>query len=529
MQRMKAKLSAAAASVLIAVTAAGAAPLSASAEETEPSVTMAMLAGGSQIGVEFIVSPSDGYDLIINGTACETDHGSYVLPVNPANMTDQITVSVEKNGSVAMAEKTVSVSSYLQGQLADATYGDVAKAMLIYGFAADQYFNGGADPEAYGLTAVPDYSKVKITAEPFSADDEWSESLSDYDLQYYGMNLTLLDQIRFSVFFEAAPQNDEYNLDEGISLLNEGTFGGDSVNAEANGDRYILVSKSISAAKLDEPIGLSVRNMSCVFKPSQYLAAAVQSSTASDDLKDLCKAIYAYGEAAAAVPNAGGYSGRLTWYEYKTGCAGIDDYVADYHAPVAAVTDELYNRYAGGWIEIDYHGNKINAIIADAMPYADNQDRVMGDVDLDKDSFEALTGSTGGDLPITWKIIENPYADKENMSLKLKSGTSQWWMQFQFLNSRYPIQYVTVEGISLEKKCNEKGLFYGFFGLTDEQEQAGQIHFGENGLGDGNGNYKVTLTDIYGNVVTDTYHIDLSNDRKLTEDTVIPLDVQFPK
>ena len=528
MQRMKTKLSAAAVSLLLAATAAGSIPFSVSAIR-DPSLGMSMLAGGSQIGIKFTVTPADGCVLVVNGTDCELQNGSYILPANPAEMTEDITVSVKNGGTAVIAEKTISVSSYLQSLTSDDTYGALAQAMLNYGYSADAYFNGSADIADYGLTAAPDYSSVSIDVKPLDENDRYdlNENVSNNGLNcsYYGMNLTLLDQLQFSLFFEYH-DNSGASLDEMVQLFTDTVhFGNTAAEVSANGDKYIQVKRAVAASRLKEELRFYENSgIPAYCCPAQYLRAAVDSSTTSTDLKNLCKAIYAYGEAAADMTKAETFSGRLTMYDFVTGCAGLDDYVSAKNVAVAAVTDELYDRLAGAWIEINYNGNTMQAVIADAMPYADNPSRSMGDVDIDRASFVKFIGSEGGDLPITWKIIENPYADTENMSLKLKSGSSRWWMQLQFQNSRYPIAEVSVSGDKFGKQYNENNLFYGFYGLYEIRSG---IVVGDDGSGNGNGDYSLKLTDIYGNTVTGSYHVDWG-DQPFSEDTVIPLDIQFP-
>ena len=301
MQRMKTKLSAAAVSLLLAATAAGSIPFSVSAIR-DPSLGMSMLAGGSQIGIKFTVTPADGCVLVVNGTDCELQNGSYILPANPAEMTEDITVSVKKGGSTAVAEKKVSVSSYLQSLTSDDTYGELAQAMLNYGYSADAYFNGSADIADYGLTAAPDYSGVSIDVEPLDENDRYdlNENVSNNGLtcSYYGMNLTLLDQLQFSLFFEYH-DNSGASLDEMVQLFTDTVhFGDTSAEVSKNGEKYIQVKRAVPAAHLKDEIEFS-NSQSVYCCPAQYLRAVVDSSTTSTDLKYLCKAIYAYSEAAA--------------------------------------------------------------------------------------------------------------------------------------------------------------------------------------------------------------------------------------
>ena len=98
-------------------------------------------------------------------------------------------------------------------------------------------FRAAASPEAYGMTAAPDFSGVTVSESKFTGKDAYNADLETKDLpyRYYGMNLTLLDQIRFSLYFETDGEAGEY-------YLTNGSFGSDDpINKEKITDDYTRI------------------------------------------------------------------------------------------------------------------------------------------------------------------------------------------------------------------------------------------------------------------------------------------------
>ena len=89
-------------------------------------------------------------------------------------------------------------------------------------------------------------------------------------------------------------------------------------------------------------------------------------------------------------------------------------------------------------IEVTYKGKSICAIVADSMPLADNPTRKKGDVDLDPNAFEALTGQTTGDFAITWRIVPNSYAEGTKIQYHYEAGQI-YYMKIQPRNTIYPV------------------------------------------------------------------------------------------
>ena len=525
----------AAAAVLAAASLAGGAfPLTASADGA-PEYAYRLLAGGDQIGMEIIVTASGSVtDLKLDtGSPAEsqvnkTDTGfSLILPVNAAELTKPHTLTF-KVGGQTQTKSGITAAGYLNDLLADAqyaSYAGVAQAMLNYGYAAETYFSdAAADLSAYGMTAAPDFSGVTVSESKFTGKDAYNADLEAKDLpyRYYGMNLTLLDQIKFSLYFAT-------NGEAGEAYLSDGSFGGELTQTEAAGEGFTKVWKSVPASKLTE-------TFTCVhspagpvdFSPAQYIAAAAAGEDAA--LANVCKALYAYGEAAKNTSSVepqdpekweseDAHSGKATFYDYggayPVGNALLDDFIEQNSMNIAALTDDDYHKYVGGYIKVKRGEKSVCALVGDIMPFADNPNTRAGDVDLNEAAFPEIADKAEGKVDITWQLIPLPTAAEAPVSYAVKEGSNKYWGGIQVRNTTYPVAKLewSADGTNFTE-IERMSDCYNYFVIQP----------------DGKTKLTFRITDIFGQVVTDeNVTLPLTGTDSTAVQLVSGSGVQFPK
>ena len=446
---------AAAAAVLTAAAYSGSAlPLTAGAKEiAEPALSMSLIAGGSVIGMNIYINLPAGETLsdctvTFDGESASltsTDNG-YLLTASEyaMNMTKEHTVQVTaKDGSYDIV-KTVSVKSYLDSIANDESCGALAKSMMMYGGAAQTFFNVNTDALASDSVTGADYSDVQISA-PELDKTALTAALENTPVTYYGMNLSLRSETAFNLYFGIAEGADQ---ESALDYLKELSFGGNAASVKANGTDFAEVSLNIPATALTKTYTLEGDGISADFCPAQYLSAAAAGTDSA--LADVCKALYAYGDAAASyTPGSqteskpksdalSSVSATATTYSNPVGSAHLEDYVSAHDAYVVALTDDDYNKYVGGMIEVTYGSKSVNALVTNIMKLSAHPNRNPGDIDLITDAFTKLTGNTTGIYDITWRLVPNSYAENSKVQYYFETGKI-YYMKIQPRNTVYPV------------------------------------------------------------------------------------------
>ena len=523
------RISAAAASAAIAaVSFSGvSAPLSASAEDGI-SLGMKVLAGGSQIGMAFIVSGApDGFTFSIDGTEqTPAADGSFLAPENAMDIGHRHKIVISKDGET-LKESEISVVEYLQSLMQYSEYADykpLALSMLKYGGAAQKYFGIDLteDIQAAGDADIAEVD-VNIDASPFDK-DTFNDYLAEEEapVRYYGMNLSLLSETTFRLFFEKTT-----GVTDAASFFTNATFSGEAATVANNGDRFMEVSISVPASKLTDIFTLESLMVDQDFSPAQYLAAAQNSG--DDDLALLCRTLYAYSvEAKKLADNPPQppqpseeqwesldvFSGEATFYDYSVGNACLDDFIAANSMNIAALTDDQYHEYVGGYIEITRGDAKIGALVGDIMPFADNPNAVVNDVDLNESAFEQLGDKVEGRIPVSWRLVPLPTAENAPIRFKIKEGANAYWTAIQIQNSTYPVKELQIKQGDTYVSLPRMSDCYNYF-------------LAENGVGTGSTSFKII--DIFGQEIIEE-NISLNvPPTNLAEPLIVEGTQQFPK
>lgn len=523
----------AAAAVLAASSCAGGAFSFAASAADGPEYKYSVLAGGDRIGMNVYINGSGAFsNVLVNGDSWEdcdvTGSGIVIqLAVGAAEMRKQFDISFSLGGQTYTKEG-ISVCQYLQDLKADssaAQYHDVAQAMLDYGYAAEDYFSdAAAGYAAYGLSAAPDFSGVTVAGSAYSGKTAFNTALASEPVQYYGMNLTLLDQIRFSLYFRNTAEQSE-----AIGFLGGSTLGGEAVVPIDLTPDYSRISLTVPASKLTEEFAFANGSISETFSPVQYLAAAAAGEDAG--LAALCKALYAYGEAVNNVSSVTPQEPELwesleatsaiaTFYDYggafPVGNALLDDFIADNNLNIAALTDDDYHKYVGGCIKVQRGDKSVCAVVGDIMPLgSENPNAVAGDIDLNENAFKEIADTVEGRVSITWQLIPLPTAETAPVSYAVKEGSNLYWAGIQVRNTTYPVAKLewSADGTSFTE-IERMGSCYNYFVLEP------------------NGNKTVTfrITDIFGQVRTDpNVTLPLTGTDSDAVQLVSGSGVQFPK
>ena len=231
-------------------------------------------------------------------------YGVFTITCAAKNMVDTKTLVV-MDGNTQLYEGDISAASYLKsinnGNY-DQNYKNVAIAMLRYGSAAQIVLNNETDPTKlanYGVdaAAISTLSSVTMPAQTSSAEDISGAFSTLVNSEYYGMNMTYTYDTTLLIAFRIESGADEY--DAKTELVTLFGCGEDNVVKDTTEKYWVVKVQNIPICNLDNPM-FTFDNVQ--IKATDYLARiTADGSGKSDDLKNLCKALYAYYLTASAL------------------------------------------------------------------------------------------------------------------------------------------------------------------------------------------------------------------------------------
>ena len=101
-----------------------------------------------------------------------------------------------------------------------------------------------------------------------------------------------------------------------------------------------------------------------------------------------------------------------------------------------------------------------------------------GQLDLSAEAFAQLAPPVQGEIPVTWSLVSPPL--QKTMSIRYKTGSSQWWCGIQVIDHRNPVARLEVQAGGQWRVLPRAE--YNYF-------------LAENGAGCGG---SIAVTDIYG-------------------------------
>lgn len=205
----------------------------------------------------------------------------------------------------------------------------------------------------------------------------------------------------------------------------------------------------------------------------------VSEPTSTDSAASTQTASVDAGEYSIGVKHAG----DGTYYDggYTGGCCNLDAIASDYYVAAINKIDYRAGNLAGAYLKVTGPNGSINVLITDTL--ADGEGK-KGDIDLNINAFAKIEPLVTGRMPVTWEIIPLP-TDKP-IQYVYKPSSTEYWMEVQVRNHRYPVQKLEIKdssGTYIELERQE----YNYFKMDNP----------------GKGPYTFRVTDIYGHILVD--------------------------
>ena len=209
--------------------------------------------------------------------------------ISAKDMASTITAQLidgEKSGT----EYTYSVKDYADYLLAHTEVDEYAnaaplvKAMLNYGAASQTYFGieGTAanasltdEEKALGEVSIPDTFKF----------DEANADLPE-GVTFEGATLSLKSETTLSLYFKGLPEDTEFTCD------------GRTVETAKNGEYVVARIRGINASELENDFTVTFADGSVTYNVMTYFYNVLNDDTVDDNLKNVCRALYNYAQAA---------------------------------------------------------------------------------------------------------------------------------------------------------------------------------------------------------------------------------------
>ncbi|MBP5261499.1 MAG: hypothetical protein J6Z43_05150 [Clostridiales bacterium] len=256
------------------------------------------IANSTTAYVQFTLPNGDTPKIYVKDAGRDGDY--YIFSCNvAAKDIDQVIKAQVVDNDVCGEEYSFTVRQYAEYLIANknkpefAGYEDLAQALLDYGAYAQQYFGTGS-----GSNLQPSAGAV---------DDITYQTLSDYafnsnmsvlpdSVNFAGATLSLKSETTLSLYFETG------------ETLSNASCGSYTVEPDTVGKYKVLRIRGISASDLDEFLTLTFTaggsQCSVRYSPFTYCYNILKrdlDQTYTQDLKNLCIALYKYWEAAEAL------------------------------------------------------------------------------------------------------------------------------------------------------------------------------------------------------------------------------------
>ena len=248
-------------------------------EGAEPTVTW----GGSEVQL----TPESGDN---------PTYGYFTIDCAIKNMTDPRLLVVTL-GDTQLYSGEISVASYLRAIVNNyPDYRSAAEAMLRYGAAAQIVFNCpsgvGEDPSLLANFNIPN-AAISVVSQllipSITTSEQIAGAFSNLEHSaYYGMNMTYTYDTSLLIAFRINPGESDEALAELQSVFPSTV----QISLDATGNYYIVKEQNIPIGSLANPV-FTINGIDIV--PTDYLARIIDpNSGKSEDLMNLCRALYAY-------------------------------------------------------------------------------------------------------------------------------------------------------------------------------------------------------------------------------------------
>jgi expansin (peptidoglycan-binding protein) len=183
------------------------------------------------------------------------------------------------------------------------------------------------------------------------------------------------------------------------------------------------------------------------------------------------------GSACAAPPSTAAKKGKATFYDLagSTGNCSFPGTPAD--DLFVALGPDQYSAGAacGTYLDVTGPKGKVRVKVFDQCPECE-----AGHLDLSRTAFKKIGAEVDGIIPITYRTVTNP-AVPGPISVRVKEGSSQYWLAVLIDNHANQLRSVTVNGKSTHREDYNYWIIDG---------------------GAGKGPFKIKITDVYGRSTT---------------------------
>jgi expansin (peptidoglycan-binding protein) len=191
-------------------------------------------------------------------------------------------------------------------------------------------------------------------------------------------------------------------------------------------------------------------------------------------------------------PSAGSgriHQGIATFYD-ATGAGACSFDPSPDDLMVAAMNAEEYDNAAacGAYVHVSGPNGSVTVRIVDLCPECK-----AGHLDLSREAFARIADLPLGRVSISWQVVSPELSGP--IDYHFKDGSNQWWTAVQIRNHRNPIS--RLEYLDGSQWISVPRTSYNYFVQTDP--------------GMGPGSYAFRVTDLYGNVLTDSGITHLEN------------------
>ena len=183
------------------------------------------------------------------------------------------------------------------------------------------------------------------------------------------------------------------------------------------------------------------------------------------------------GSACAAPPSASPNKGRATFYDL-----GPDPGNCSFPSPPAddlfvALGPEQYSAGAacGTYVDVTGPKGKVRVKVVDSCPECP-----AGHLDLSRTAFRRIADEVTGIVPITYRSVPGA-ATPGPISVRVKEGSSRYWLGVLIDNHSYRLRSVTIDGQTTRRED------YNYW-------------IAETGAGPGP--FRIRIIDVYGHAVT---------------------------
>lgn len=183
------------------------------------------------------------------------------------------------------------------------------------------------------------------------------------------------------------------------------------------------------------------------------------------------------GSACAAPPSTTAKKGKATFYDLGGGTGNCSFPSSPADDLFVALGPDQYSAGAacGTYLDVTGPKGKVRVKVTDSCPEC-----AAGHLDLSRTAFKKIGAEIDGIIPISYKTVTNP-STPAAISVRVKEGSSQYWLAVLIDNHANQLKSVTVNG----KTTHREDFNYW---IIDP--------------GAGKGPFKIKVTDVYGRSTT---------------------------